>query len=85
MKNAGLKNRLRLWRIREGLTLAEVADLTGYSKAMISRTERGERVLSPMGRVRVARALGCRVRDLFLPDEPNPGVDDEAEAAARRP
>lgn len=76
--NAALKNRLRLWRAREGFTLAEVADLTGYSEAMLSRAERGERVLSPMGRVRVARALGCRVRDLFPPDEPNPGEVAEA-------
>jgi transcriptional regulator with XRE-family HTH domain len=29
-----LTNRLRLWRGREGLTLREVADLTGYSEAV---------------------------------------------------
>jgi transcriptional regulator with XRE-family HTH domain len=66
---AGLKSRLRLWRVRHGLTLSEVADLTGVSAAMLSRVERGERTLSPMTRVRVARALGVRVRDLFEVDE----------------
>jgi transcriptional regulator with XRE-family HTH domain len=64
-----LTNRLRLWRSRTGLTLAEVSDLTGYSEAMLSRAERGERVISPMGKVRVARCLGVPLRDLFEPEE----------------
>jgi transcriptional regulator with XRE-family HTH domain len=64
-----LRNRLRLWRAENGLTLQEVGDLTGYSPAMLSRAERGERVLSAMGKVRVARALDVRVADLFEPDE----------------
>ena len=60
-------NRLREWRERHGLTIAEVADLTGYSAAHLSRMERGERDVPPMARVRFARAVGARVRDLFDP------------------
>jgi transcriptional regulator with XRE-family HTH domain len=60
-----LKNQLRLWRVRHGLSLEDVADLTGYSVAMISRAERGERTFSPLAKVAVARALDVRVRDLF--------------------
>lgn len=56
---------LRRWRATEGLTLDEVSDLTGFSTAMLSRAERGERVFSPRAKVRVARALGCRIGDLF--------------------
>lgn len=63
-----LKNRLRLWRVANRLTLQEVADLSGYSPAMLSRAERGERVLSARGKVRLARALDVRVADLFEPD-----------------
>lgn len=63
--DACLKNRLRRWRANAGLTLEEVSDLTGLSPAMLSLVERGERQLAPMTRVRVARCLGVKVRDLF--------------------
>ena len=71
-----LKNRLRRWRAENGLTLTEMHDLTGYSEAMLSRAERGERVFSPIARVRIARALDVRIADLF-DVEP---VPDDAEA-----
>jgi transcriptional regulator with XRE-family HTH domain len=64
-----LTNRLRLWRAKQGLSLQEIADLTGYSVSMLSRAERGERVFSPMARVRIGRCLGVRLGDLFEPDE----------------
>lgn len=68
-------SRLRLWRIAEGLTLDEVADLTSYSVSMLSRAERGQRVFSPKAKVVIARRLGARVADLFE-------VDDEETARA---
>jgi transcriptional regulator with XRE-family HTH domain len=58
-------NGLRGWRERNGLALAELGDLTGFSPSYISRIERGERELQPLDKVRVARLLGCRVRDIF--------------------
>jgi len=57
--------KIRRWRQREGLTLAEMSDLTGVSVAMFSLVERGQRTLSPMTRVKVARRLGVPLRDLF--------------------
>jgi transcriptional regulator with XRE-family HTH domain len=68
METTRLKNRLRLWRAANGLTQQEAADLTGFSESMWSRAERGERVFSPMAKVRIARALGVRVSDLFEPE-----------------
>jgi transcriptional regulator with XRE-family HTH domain len=62
-------SRLRRWRLTQGLTQDEVAGLTGFSESMFSRAERGERVFSPMAKVRIARALQVRVADLFEPDE----------------
>jgi DNA-binding XRE family transcriptional regulator len=56
---------LRHWREQAGLTLGEVADLSGWSIAMVSRVERGERRPSPLAKVQLARRLGVRVRDLF--------------------
>jgi transcriptional regulator with XRE-family HTH domain len=65
---AQLSSRFRIWRVDAGLTQEEVADLTGYSVAMISRVERGERQLRPEAKVRLSRRLGVRVADLFEPD-----------------
>lgn len=58
-------SRLRAWRLANGLSLDDVCDLTGLSKSMISRVERGERDLAPLTKVKVARRLGVPVRDLF--------------------
>jgi transcriptional regulator with XRE-family HTH domain len=61
---------LRRWRVVQGLTLEEVADLTGVSVPMLSRVERGQRDLAPMTRVRLARLLGVRLGALFPPPRP---------------
>jgi XRE family transcriptional regulator, regulator of sulfur utilization len=58
-------SRLRAWRKSQGLTLQEVADLTGYSTAMISRAERGEREPSTAAKVKIARRLRVRISELF--------------------
>jgi len=58
-------NGLREWRERRGLNLEEVGDLLGVSASYLSRLERGERSLRPLDRVRAARLLGARVRELF--------------------
>ena len=62
--------RLKAWRKANGLTLGDEAGLSGYSIAFLSRLERGHRNLRPLDRVRLARALGAPVCDLF---EPEPG------------
>lgn len=58
---------LRRWRASAEFTLEDVAGLTGYSTAMISRAERGERTLSPQAKVHIARCLGVSVAELFTP------------------
>lgn len=58
-------NRLRTWRREKGLSLADVASLTGVTPSMLSRVERGERRLAPLTRVAVARRLGVSVAALF--------------------
>ena len=68
MNDQGLRNRLRLWRVGVGLTLDEVADLTGISKAYLSRLERGQRQAPPLTRVKIARRLGVPVSTLFVVD-----------------
>jgi transcriptional regulator with XRE-family HTH domain len=58
-------SKIRRWRRREGVTLAEVSGLTGMSIAMLSLVERGRRQLSPMAKVQIARRLGVPLRELF--------------------
>lgn len=64
-------NRLRAYRIQKRFTLQDIADLTGFSVALLSRAERGERSLSPDAKVTLARCLNVRVAELFDPDEPD--------------
>lgn len=65
--NANLKSlsRLRRWRESAGLSLGEVAGLTGASIAMLSRLERGQRRASPQLKVQMSRRLGVPICDLF--------------------
>lgn len=67
-----LKNRLRVWRTDNGLTLEELSDLTGLSVPMLSRVERGERELAPLTKVKVSRRLGVPIRQLFDVEELEP-------------
>lgn len=61
---------LREWRKRRGLTLQQVADLTGVELAAISRYERGEREPNVSKILVLARALNIHPADLFrTPDE----------------
>ena len=60
-----LSNRLRLWRVDHGLSLGELSDLTGCSKSMLSRVERGQREMSPLMKANLARRLSVPIRDLF--------------------
>lgn len=68
---------LRRWRMENGITLQEAADLCDLSEAMLSLVERGKRNLAPLTKVRVARCLGARVSELFdveVADEERQGV-----------
>jgi transcriptional regulator with XRE-family HTH domain len=57
--------RLKEWRLSAGYTLDDLAGLSGFSLAMISRAERGQRAFSPRGKVKLARAVGVPVSALF--------------------
>jgi transcriptional regulator with XRE-family HTH domain len=59
------ETRFKRWRLANGLSLQDVADLAGIDKSMVSRLDGGSRGLKPLTKVRVARRLGARVADLF--------------------
>ncbi|MGD7707256.1 helix-turn-helix domain-containing protein [Microlunatus sp. Y2014] len=60
-------NSLKAWRQANGATQRDVAALAGLSVTMVSRVEAGTRQLSPKGKIRLARALGVPLGELFPP------------------
>ncbi|BCB88751.1 cupin domain-containing protein [Phytohabitans suffuscus] len=62
--------RIRALRLRQGLTLREIAQRTGVSVSMLSMLERGVASASVGTLVSVASALGVHMYDLF--DHPEP-------------
>ena len=64
-----LANRLNELRAERGLTQAALAELVGVSRKTINTVENGVFVPSTLLALKMARALGCRVEDLFsIPD-----------------
>lgn len=61
--------RLRAARLAAGLTQAALAERVGVSRKTVNTVENGVFVPSTVLALRLARALGCRIEDLFaLPD-----------------
>ena len=64
-----LGNRLRELREAQGLTQAQLADRIGVSRKTVNTVENGVFVPSTVVALKLARALGCPVEELFfLPD-----------------
>ncbi|MES2045990.1 MAG: helix-turn-helix transcriptional regulator [Pseudomonadota bacterium] len=67
----GLRNSLKDERTRLGLTQAELAERVAVSRKTINTVENGVFVPSTTLALKLARALGCRVEDIFQLDNPN--------------
>jgi putative transcriptional regulator len=61
----GLVNRLRELRGERDLTQAALAEAVGVSRKTINTVENGVFVPSTILALKLARALGCRVEDIF--------------------
>lgn len=57
--------RIRQLRRARRLTMTELSEKSGYSRAAISRIENGDRGSAAMRYVNIAKALNCRLDDLF--------------------
>ena len=65
----GLQNQLRAIRTRLGLSQQELANAADVARQTIGGIENGDYAPSAFVALRLARALGCRVEELFwLPD-----------------
>lgn len=69
-----LGERVRGLRKARGLTLKEVASLSGLTLSRLGYVETGERELTVGALVRLARALGVGVNDLVGEPSPNDAV-----------
>lgn len=70
-----MDNRLREARANKGWTVRRMADESGVDKNTVSQIERGKREPMPVTEVKLARALGMEVSDLFPKDaRPDPSV-----------
>jgi putative transcriptional regulator len=67
--NDELQNTLRDTRNARGWTQAELAERVGVSRKTINTVENGVFVPSTLIALKIARALGCRVEDLFSLDD----------------
>jgi putative transcriptional regulator len=65
----GLRNSLKDERTRLGLTQAELAERVGVSRKTINTVENGVFVPSTTLALKLARALRCRVEDIFQLDD----------------
>ena len=61
----GLGNRLRALRGERGLTQAALAEMVGVSRKTINTVENGIFIPSTVLALRIARALGVSVEDVF--------------------
>ena len=61
-----LENRLRELREAKGLTQAQLADLIGVSRKTVNTVENGVFVPSTVVALKLAKALGSSVEDLFF-------------------
>src|SRR3712207_3255950 len=73
-QESAVRNQLRSIRTRLGLSQQELAEAAGVTRQTIGGIEGGLDSVSAAVALRLARALGCRVEDLFWLDEDAPTV-----------
>jgi|SRR6476469_4133349 len=78
---AGLGPRLRTLRLARQMLLSDLANLTGFSPAYLSRIEDGQRSPALPALLRIAHALGASVGELLEPaEEPSGAAHHRASA-----
>ena len=68
MNDQALENSLKVHRAMKDLTQAELAGLAGITRASVNAIEGGRMVPSVLLALRLAKALGVTVDDLFRID-----------------
>jgi len=71
----GIQNAVRAVRARLGMSQADLARAAGVARQTVSGLEAGQYAPSAAVALRLARALGCRVEELFWLDDDLPEVE----------
>lgn len=60
-----IKNSLKVWRAREGISQQQLADATGLSRQTVNAIERGRFVPSALSVLKMARFFKTTVEEIF--------------------
>lgn len=71
----GLSNSLKQIRVRLGMSQQDLAAIAGVSRQTISGVEAGQYAPSTTVALRLAKALGCQVEDLFWLEQETPALE----------
>src|SRR5689334_6786687 len=71
---SGLANNLKATRTRLGLSQQQLAEAAGITRQTIGGIEAGQYAPSATVALRLAKALGCRMEDLFWLEENLPTI-----------
>ena len=71
------ESRLKSFRAARGLSQSELAEKVGLTRQAIYMIEAGRYLPNATTALRLSRALGCKVEDLFLLEEELPSVEAE--------
>lgn len=76
--------KLKLLRLQSGMTLDQVAQMSGLTKSYVSKVERGASMPSIASALRLAKALDVPVEDLFGTESDDDAPVHVARAQAQR-
>jgi molybdate-binding protein/DNA-binding XRE family transcriptional regulator len=71
------QSRLKSFRVAKGLSQSELAEKVGLTRQAIYMIEAGRYLPNATTALRLAKALGCKVEDLFLLEEELPSMEAE--------
>ncbi|MBD2208730.1 helix-turn-helix domain-containing protein [Nostoc linckia FACHB-104] len=74
-QDSGLRNNLKSIRTRLGLSQQDLANIAGVTRQTISGVESGQYAPSVAITLRLAKALGCQVEDLFWLEQDLPEIE----------
>ena len=61
MEEMGARNRLKILRLKHGLSQKELADMVDMKQPMINRIEAGTSQLTMVNAIKIAKTLYCQV------------------------
>ncbi|BCL39032.1 substrate-binding domain-containing protein [Nostoc sp. MS1] len=74
-QDSNLRNNLKSIRTRLGMSQQDLANIAGVTRQTISGVESGQYAPSVAIALRLAKALGCQVEDLFWQDQDLPQIE----------